>query len=76
MKEKSMKKEPILMTLCCRCSAQFYSTRCYRIERADKNQAVKDVCTFCGYRRGYDYNIYPKRNRIMNTGRNRQVRFA
>lgn len=73
---KTMKIEPIMMTLCCRCFNQFYYTRCYRMERADRDQVVKDVCTYCGYRRGYDYNIYPKRNRIMNTGRDRKIRFA
>ena len=76
MKTTVMKKEQMLMALCCRCAAQFYTTGCYRLKRADKAQEIKDVCTFCGCHRGYDYYIYPRRNRIMNGRRNRPVRIV
>lgn len=74
MKNQTMKKEPMLMTLCCRCAEQFYSTNCYRMVRSDPYQTIKEDCTFCGCRKGFDYYIYPKRNRIVSMSRKRPVR--
>ena len=74
MKEQTMKKEPMLMTLCCRCAAQYYSTNCYRMVRTDPYQIQREECTFCGYRQGYDYYVYPKKNRIVSLSRKRPVR--
>lgn len=76
MKTTMVRKEQMLMALCSRCAGQFYSAGCYRLKRADKDQEIRDVCTFCGCHRGYDYYIYPKRNRIMNGRRNRPVRIV
>ena len=75
MKENiAMKKEPMVMTLCGRCLSQFYFANCYRICRKDECQCIKEDCTYCGCRKGYDYCIYPKRNRIMNSGHHEQIR--
>lgn len=57
---KTIRPEPILITLCHTCAAQFYSTNRYRMRRADRFQVNKEECTFCGCRRGYDYLLYPK----------------
>ena len=70
----SMKKEPMVLTLCGRCLSQFCFTSCYRICRKDEFQVIKDECTYCGCRCGYEYCIYPKRNRIMNSSRGRRTR--
>ncbi len=51
--------KPELMSLCCRCASQFYNSGCCQIRRADRFQMIKDDCTFCGYRKGFDYLIYP-----------------
>lgn len=53
-------QEPILITLCAACAAQFYNADVCRIRRADPLQIQKDECTYCGCRRGYDYLLYPK----------------
>lgn len=70
----SMKKDPMELTLCGKCLSQFYFTGCYRIRRKDEFQIIKDECTYCGCRNGFDYCIYPKRNRIMNDGHHKSIR--
>lgn len=59
---KTIRRNPILITLCCSCAAQFYYANSYRIQRADRHQVNKEECTYCGCRRGYDYLLYPKIN--------------
>lgn len=69
---KTERREPILITLCGSCAAQFYSASRYRLQRADRDQVNKEDCTYCGCRRGYDYLLYPKRiqrNRIRHIRR-------
>ena len=68
---KTIRSEPILITLCCNCASQFYYANRYRLQRADRNQAIKEECTYCGCRRGYDYLLYPKR---IRTNRIRHIR--
>ena len=76
MKTTVLKKEPMLMALCSCCVRQFYSTDCYQLKRADKDQEIRDTCTFCGCRRGYDYYIYPKRNKCADGRKNRPLRIV
>lgn len=42
------------------CSA-FYNVPTIRIKRADRYQFVKDTCTYCGIRSGYDYIVAPRK---------------
>ena len=56
---KKVRPEPIMITLCARCVSQFYSANRYQMRRVDFYQINKDECTFCGCRRGYDYLLYP-----------------
>ena len=51
---------PILMCLCPRCVKPFYESGEHFIQRADKNQKLKDTCMFCNVRQGYDYLIKKK----------------
>lgn len=61
MKENiSMKKDPMVMTLCGRCLSQFYFANCYRIRRKDECQCIKEDCTYCGCGKGYDPNFLRK----------------
>ena len=32
----------------------------YILERIDKGQTEKDVCTYCNQRMGFDYEVIPK----------------
>ena len=68
---KTIRQEPILITLCCSCASQFYNTNKYRMQRADSWQINKEECTYCGCRRGYDYLLYPKKE---HANRSRRVR--
>ena len=54
-----MKKhdKPVLMCLCPICAKPFYDSKEHFIQRADKNQNLKDTCMFCNSRQGYDYLI-------------------
>ena len=57
------KQEPLLLTLCPRCAAQFYNSASHYIKKAQENQKVKEVCMFCNVRRGVDYYIYSQEYR-------------
>ena len=48
----------MMLCLCNRCASDFYSMRNYRIKRVDMLQTDKDTCTFCSYRRGYDFYVW------------------
>lgn len=54
------KQEPMLLTLCPKCAAQFYNSPSHHIKKAQEYQKIKEVCMFCNVRRGIDYYIYPR----------------
>lgn len=45
------------LCLCSVCASQFYHTPGIYIQRKDPYQFVKDWCTYCSVRRGFDYVI-------------------
>ncbi len=47
--------ETTLMCLCPRCLQAFRDLPNHFARRVNHNQQVKDTCTFCGYRMGFDY---------------------
>lgn len=51
--------ESTLTTLCPRCLNAFCNTRDLRVHRADPGQTVKEPCTYCQTRFGFDYYIQP-----------------
>lgn len=55
--------KPILMCLCPICAKPFFESREHFIQRADKNQKLKETCMFCNVRQGYDYFIRKKYNK-------------
>lgn len=71
---KTIRPEPILITLCCRCASQFYNTGRYTMQRADLYQRTKETCTYCGCRGGYDYLLNPKKERIDHVRRMRRYK--
>ena len=54
--------KPILMCLCPVCAKPFFESKEHFIQRADKNQTLRETCMFCNVRQGYDYYIRKKYN--------------
>ena len=61
MNRKTTKKvdESTLTTLCAVCRGAFLDAKGVRLRRADPGQLVKDVCTYCQTRYGFDYYVQP-----------------
>ena len=58
-KSKDNSGEKMELCLCSRCASDFYNMDGYKIKRVDMLQTSKDICTFCSYRRGYDFYVWP-----------------
>lgn len=59
-----MKDKPLLMTLCSECLSIFRDIN--YVKPLEPHKYVKENCTYCGVRYGYDYLIYPKKERGNN----------
>lgn len=59
MGETSGDDNNIVMCLCKRCADNFRAMGTYRLLCVGKDQK-KDTCTYCNYRKGYDYELIPK----------------
>lgn len=53
----------MLLCLCSVCRDQFAGIPGAYLKRADKEQTVKEICTYCGSRRGYDYRVLHRKVR-------------
>lgn len=49
--------ENLIMCLCPTCANNFYGTGSYFLRRVNTDSSEKDICTYCGQRRGFDYEI-------------------
>lgn len=54
--------EANLTTLCPICLDSFQGAKGVRVRRADPKQKIKDVCTYCQIRYGFDYYVQPDKN--------------
>ncbi|WP_195543651.1 type II toxin-antitoxin system PemK/MazF family toxin [Massiliimalia timonensis] len=54
-------KKNLVICLCTNCADNFYLS--YVLKKVNPKQKEKDICTYCGYRRGIDYEIISKRGR-------------
>lgn len=54
--------EASLTTLCPICLDSFQGAKGVRVRRADPKQKIKDVCTYCQIRYGFDYYVQPDKN--------------
>ena len=56
--------ENLIMCLCPTCANNFYGTGSYFLRRVNTDSSEKDICTYCGQRRGFDYEVVqrPKDN--------------
>ena len=50
-------REAMVLCLCSRCASYFSNSPDYYLLRHDPDQMVKETCTFCNIRTGYDYWI-------------------
>lgn len=53
--------DALIMSLCSVCADNFRNTGAYILRRVDPGQIQKEKCTYCDQRRGFDYEIIPKR---------------
>ena len=51
----------LILCLCGTCADNFYGTGAYYLRRIDPQQIEKDTCTYCNQRKGYDYELIPKK---------------
>ena len=51
----------LILCLCSTCADNFYGTGAYYLRRIDPHQTAKDTCTYCNQRKGYDYELVPKK---------------
>ena len=63
------------LCLCRACASSFYNIHEYRIRRKDPYQFIKEPCTYCGFRFGYDFIIARKMSsvRMFQNVRNRII---
>ncbi len=50
----------IELCLCGKCATDFFNTPGHYIKRVNKDQTVKDTCTYCNSRPGFDYIVVQK----------------
>jgi hypothetical protein len=61
--------ESTLTTLCAVCRGAFLDAKGARLRRADPRQLVKEVCTYCQTRYGFDYYVQPIVHKSKMTGK-------
>ena len=49
--------ENLIMCLCPACANNFYGTGSYYLKRVNPAQQERDICTYCGQRPGFDYEV-------------------
>ncbi len=54
------KPKALEVCLCRKCLGYFYDTKKYVVRRKNPYQVIKGDCTYCNYRKGYDYLITMK----------------
>ena len=58
----------MLMCLCSVCRDQFAGIPGTYLKRVDKEQDIKETCTYCGMRKGYDYRVLHRKVKKEKTG--------
>ncbi len=59
---KKMEIKSFELSLCGTCLNNFFSTKDYEIRRIDPFQSVKETCTYCQQKTGYDYSIKSRKS--------------
>ena len=53
--------ENLIMCLCPACANNFYGTGSYYLRRVHPDRVEKNICTYCGQRPGFDYEVVKRR---------------
>ena len=53
--------ENLIICLCPACANNFYGTGSYYLRRVHPERVEKDICTYCGQRPGFDYEVVKRR---------------
>ena len=56
-KDDEDEDDEMVITLCATCVKQFYEVDDCIVRRTDPHQRIKEVCDFCGQRRGFYFSI-------------------
>ena len=56
--------DELLLCLCPVCARQFMNSPNHVITRVDRWQTVRNTCTYCDVRQGYDYRIIRKKKKM------------
>ena len=59
--KNTAKPRQFTLCLCSTCANNFYGTGAYSLKRINPIEVEKDLCTYCGHRRGFEYEITRKR---------------
>lgn len=51
----------LILCICSTCADNFCGTGAYSLRRIEPQQIEKDTCTYCNQRKGYDYELIPKK---------------
>ena len=51
----------LILCLCRTCADNFYGSGAFVLRRVDSEQSEKDTCTYCNSRKGFDYELIPKK---------------
>ena len=54
--------ENLIMCLCPACANNFYGTGSYYLRRVNPAQRERDICTYCGQRPGFDYEVVRRKD--------------
>lgn len=52
--------DSLILCLCPACANNFYGTGSYYLHRVNPEQTERDICTYCGQRPGFDYEVIKK----------------
>lgn len=53
------------LCLCGRCASAFYQSAAYRICRTDPLQVIQEECSYCSFRRRYDYKVQRRTKPVL-----------
>lgn len=54
-------EKPMIVTLCAKCAEEFFDCKRFEIKKVNTKQEVKEKCTYCNTRYGYDFAIYNRK---------------
>lgn len=63
-KERQERPDEMVLCLCPTCASQFFNSPDHIIRRVDPLSEIKEDCTYCQVRKGYDYRIIHARKKL------------